>query len=64
MENVLEEYLDKEVWVNKSQREEAKRQVALVSSLLSDGMYVNSFQLELAIAYLELFKKENSNNKV
>lgn len=51
--------MDKQIWVSEAQREEAKRQIALVSLSLLSSMDIASVQLELAIAYLGMFKKES-----
>ena len=50
--------MDKQVWVSETQREEAKRQIALVSLSLVTDMDIAMVQLDLAIAYLGMFKKE------
>lgn len=50
--------MDKKVWVNKAQREDAKRQIALVSLWLTFDMDIAPVQLDLALTYLEMFRKE------
>jgi hypothetical protein len=50
--------MNRKAFIDEGEREAGKHQIEIVDAMLKEDKHINPIQLELAIAYLEMFKKE------